>query len=124
MNQEAGNCLIQKVCSKLNDYALKQLHSENIQIALTLFSVEEELLQSYSQLDHIQRQVDLYNNQSCCYRKLGQLETAKIYLQKAIKISYDNRGLSYLNLCAILSQMGQHKKALKVANLALIEVIH
>lgn len=37
-----------------------------------------------------------------CYRKLNDLESAKNYLQKAIKISYDNRGLSYLNLCAII----------------------
>jgi len=29
-----------------------------------------------------------------------------------------------LNLCAILSQTGQHKKALKVASKALVEITH
>ena len=57
-----------------------------------------------------------------CYRKLNDLESAKNYLQKAIKISYDNRGLSYLNLCAIMSQLGDHGKALSVGGRALKEV--
>lgn len=43
---------------------------------------------------------------------------------KAIHTKSLGRGLSYLNLCAILSQMGSHQKALKYASIALVEIIH
>ena len=57
----------------------------------------------------------MFNELAGCYRKLNDLEKAKDYLQKAIKISYDNRGLSYLNLCVIMSLMGEHLKALEIS---------
>ncbi len=53
---------------------------------------------------------------------MGQLIEAEKYIQKAVSSTENNGGLSYLNFCAILSQKGNHEKALKMAFNAL-EVI-
>jgi hypothetical protein len=39
----------------MNDYALKQLHMDNIQVALNIFNIEREILESYGSVDHIPR---------------------------------------------------------------------
>ena len=50
---------------------------------------------------------------------MGQLIEAEKYIQKAVSSTENNGGLSYLNFCAILSQKGNHQKALKMAMKAL-----
>ncbi len=57
------------------------------------------------------------NNLACYYRKLGNLHTALVHLEKALKIEEclgggkgnGNIADTHLNLCAVLSQLGRHE---------------
>lgn len=57
------------------------------------------------------------NNKACYYRKTGKLRTALTCLQDALTLEWKSRkedtlADTYLNLCAVLSQLGRHKDAL------------
>lgn len=59
-----------------------------------------------------------YNNYACYYRKTGKLRTALMYLQSALELEWkskkeDTLADTYLNLCAVLSQLGRHSEALE-----------
>ncbi len=73
---------------------------------LKLFSIQEKLFNIYK-LDKVPdfkaKKVKLYNNIGCCLRKLGKLHIAEEYIEKAIKMGNGRSGLSFLNLCIILS---------------------
>jgi tetratricopeptide (TPR) repeat protein len=58
------------------------------------------------------------NNKACYYRKTGKLRTALQCLQDALHLEWkskkeDTLADTYLNLCAVLSQLGRHKEALE-----------
>eukprot|EP00941_MAST-03F_sp_MAST-3F-sp1_P004121 g4121.t1 len=75
-----------------------------------------------------------FNNIACYYRQLGKLKIALRYLRRAEAAACSNSssnsddsskskqfeyiGLTYLNLCAVLSQLNNHKEALYYANKA------
>lgn len=66
-----------------------------------------------------------FNNLACYYRRQGKLHAALQYLQKALKIEgrlehVDNPADTYLNACAVLSQLGRHQSALEHSQQALI----
>mmetsp|Transcript_19527 Transcript_19527/g.39423 ORF Transcript_19527/g.39423 Transcript_19527/m.39423 type:complete len:290 (+) Transcript_19527:65-934(+) len=71
-----------------------------------------------------------YNNMGCFYKSMGKLHTALQYLKRAQAIEEQLQGHcqnpagTHLNLCALLSQMGKHKEALRHAERArqLLEV--
>jgi len=53
-----------------------------------------------------------YNHIGCCFRRLGNLEKALYYLQKVLqfvqgKDRVEILGITYINLCAVLSQMNK-----------------
>ena len=61
------------------------------------------------------------NNLSCYYRKKKQLKKARMVLQQALQLTpsaeerakcISHQGVTHSNLCAVLSQMGQHKVAM------------
>ena len=59
-----------------------------------------------------------FNNFACHYRKTGKNRTALMYLQEALKLEWksdkcDTLADTYLNLCAVLSQLGKHSQALE-----------
>lgn len=65
------------------------------------------------------------NNLACYYRKHGKLRMALQYIQRALKIEsklmeVENGADTYLNACAVLSQLGRHQAALEHAQSALI----
>merc|ERR1719271_1508123 len=64
-----------------------------------------------------------YNNLACYYRRAGKLRTALTYLERALAIEEKVNGAdmaqTHLNLCATLSQLGRHEKALYHAQAAL-----
>jgi tetratricopeptide (TPR) repeat protein len=66
-----------------------------------------------------------FNNLACYYRRQGKLHAALQYLQKALKIearleNVENASDTYLNSCAVLSQLGRHQSALEHSQQALI----
>jgi tetratricopeptide (TPR) repeat protein len=67
-----------------------------------------------------------YNNLACYYRRAGKLSTALTYLERALAIEQKVNGAdmaqTHLNLCATLSQLGKHDRALYHAQAALIRM--
>lgn len=67
----------------------------------------------------------VYNNLGCLYRRAGKLQLALNLLEKALEIvqTHDipSKSITYLNITAVLSQMGYHDKALEYAHISLRE---
>jgi len=67
-----------------------------------------------------------FNNLACYYRRAGKLRTALTYLEKALsieeKVNGPDMAQTHLNLCATLSQLGRHERALFHAQAALIRM--
>ena len=66
-----------------------------------------------------------YNNLGCFYKRLKKPKQALKFLKKACEnekscqLDYANRAGTLLNMCAIYSELGKHKKALEQSLLAL-----
>lgn len=62
-----------------------------------------------------------YNNRACFHRKMGQLDRALSNLYKAVELErrvrcdVPNIVNVHLNICGILSDLGEHEKALRHA---------
>ena len=59
-----------------------------------------------------------YKNYACYYRKIGKYLIAIKYLERALELEWkskkiDTLGDTYLNSCAVLSQLGKHDEALQ-----------
>ena len=60
------------------------------------------------------------NNFACFYRQQGKLHMSLKYLKRALKIGDASKDAeTYVNLCAVLSEMGYHTAALQYAQSAL-----
>ena len=69
----------------------------------------------------------VYNNLGCVYRRCGKLQAALSSLERALEIVQTfgdivpRKSITYLNITAVLSQMGVHERALEYAYLAIKE---
>ena len=85
------------------------------------FSLSLELLKKAELLSERDEasQASTYNNFAVYYRKIGKLHAALTYLNKCLSIEEElqSNGVAdtHLNMCAVLSQLGQHEKALEHA---------
>jgi len=103
-----------------NLLAMTYLQQEDFAMVLELLKKAEIL----TERDPAGRAVT-FNNLACYYRRQGKLHSALQYLQNALKIEaklarVDNPADTYLNTCAVLSQLGRHQSALEHAQQALI----
>jgi tetratricopeptide (TPR) repeat protein len=103
-----------------NLLAMTYLQQEDFAMVLELLKKAEIL----TERDNPGRAVT-FNNLACYYRRQGKLHAALQYLQKALKIEskldrVDNPADTYLNTCAVLSQLGRHQSALEHSQQALI----
>ena len=103
-----------------NLLAMTYLQQEDFAMVLELLKKAEIL----TERDNPGRAVT-FNNLACYYRRQGKLHAALQYLQKALKIEarlerVDNPADTYLNTCAVLSQLGRHQSALEHGQQALI----
>lgn len=111
--------VVGEMCNLL---AMTYLQQENFEMVLELMKKAEIL----TERDPPGRAVT-FNNFACYYRGQGKLHAAYSYLQKALKIeaslppgTVQNAADTYLNACAVLSQLGRHQTALEHAQQALI----
>jgi len=81
---------------------------------------------SFFQDEHIRLRLRAisHNNLGCLHKQRGKLTVALRHLEKAVQIELrtpdpDNPAGTHLNLCAILSLQGDHRRALHHAQLAL-----
>lgn len=104
-----------------NALAMTYLEKNNVSVTLELLKKAEIL----TERDPAGATVT-FNNLACYYRRQGKLRSALQYLQKALKIedrlgdAVRNPADTYLNTCAVLSQLGRHQSALEHAQSALI----
>lgn len=109
------------ISSLCNLLAMTVLQEQKFNSCFNLLKKAEIL----SQQD-FQCQAVTFNNFACYYRRQGKLRKALLALQQAIKAEDNFDSLSYgkaetyLNLCAVLSQLGRHTSALEKAQHALI----
>ena len=113
-----GAC--KSVAEMCNLLAMTYLQQQDFAVVLELLKKAEIL----TERDEAGRAVTL-NNLACYYRRQGKLHAALTHLQKALKIEaklqrVDNAADTHLNMCAVLSQLGNHPAALEHAQSALI----
>lgn len=127
VNSEQAQHSCKNVVDLCNLMAVMHLQQENLQEVLELLQKAQVLTKNYATGRAI-----TFNNMACYYRRVGKLRTALKYAQKALKIErklkQSNSTLeyypadTYLNACAILSQLGDHRSALEHAQLALLSL--
>ena len=96
----------------LNENALYFLKEDKIGVSLRILEISNEITgaKKYGVFPSIQSLT--YNNLACCYRRMGKLEVALKYLERALGSlantdERENAGITHINLCAIYSQMGK-----------------
>ena len=62
--------------------------------------------------EFVEQKITVLNNIGCAYRRIGRLKKAVYYLDEALKLILLDKieswaGITYLNLCAVYSQMGR-----------------
>ena len=96
----------------LNDYALKYLKEERTGETLKILS-RCDYLTDGTELGFFPAMRNLtFNHIACCFRRLGKLDEALKYLYRALEFGIstermDTRGITHINLCAILSQLDE-----------------
>ena len=68
--------------------------------------------------EFVHRKVEILNNLSCCLRRIGRVAESIDLLKQALDIgskTKENLGLTYVNLSAAYSSMGDLKNALKMS---------
>jgi len=104
-----------------NLLAMKHLDKHNYSLAQELLRKAEVLTKRDPKSLAV-----TYNNLACYYRRNGKLRTSLQCLQKALRLeskfanTVKNQADTYLNMCAVLSQLGRHQSALEHAQSALI----
>lgn len=123
---------LEKLIFTYNKKAMDYLRNENFKKSLIYLTKAEEALNS----DFSENQYKLlgitFNNFGCLYKRTGNPLLALNYLKKALDleykppIDYTNLAGTHLNMCAILSKIGEHSKAIdhaiKAMNLSLSRI--
>lgn len=108
-----------------NRRAMEFLRNEDYKTALTYLSKAEELLNTGSVSNLHKLYGITLNNFGCFYKRTGNPSLALNFLRKALEIEtkppvdINNLAGTHLNICAILSQIEDHHKALSHALKAL-----
>jgi tetratricopeptide (TPR) repeat protein len=123
-NLPADNALLETAHRELvltiNSCAMKALSEDKFDVCLDLLRKSEHYTadKKYASL-----RVLTFNNLGCYYRRLGKLKSAYKQLKAAVQLGAESKSgehlaVTHLNMCAILSQKGQHEKALENAQVA------
>lgn len=102
-----------KMCELCNLISMIFLQKDKYDLTL-LFLQKADALAA----NHPKYMAITLNNKACYYRKTGKLRTALQCLQEALTLEWrsrkeDSLADTYLNQCAVLSQLGRHKEALE-----------
>lgn len=100
------------VIEELNDLSLKYIQKKDTETAYEILLWCEnmtvpERFHNFPLLRNL-----TYNNMGCLYRRVGKLQYALNYLREALGFIMKTKSTelapkTYLNLCAVLSQMGK-----------------
>ncbi|CAG9319582.1 unnamed protein product [Blepharisma stoltei] len=118
---------VESLVLNCNKQAMELLRQDNYNEALLLLRKAESLLSHPENLKDANNKLHAitYNNIGCFYKKAGKAQLALQYLQRALEVSknfpseYTNLAGTHLNICAIVSQMGDHETGVSHAIKAL-----
>ncbi|OMJ87154.1 hypothetical protein SteCoe_11153 [Stentor coeruleus] len=109
-----------------NRQAMDFLRQQEFDLCLSHLSKAESILTNSGKFDHLSKLYGItLNNFGCYYRRTGNLAIAQNFLRKALEIltkppiDVHQLGGTHLNICAIVSQTGNHESALSHALIAL-----
>lgn len=110
-----------QLCEVCNYCATTMLQQGNLRAAQDLLKRAEQV----AERSDVDRAITL-NNLACFYRRTGKLRTALTFLERALDIEERrpeaDTSQTHLNLCATLSQLRRHDRALYHAQCALIRM--
>lgn len=96
-----------KLCELCNLISMILLQKEKYDVCLLFLKKAESFC-----LKLVKQTAVTFNNYACFYRKTGKHRTALMYLQSALQLEWKQKSSdladTYLNLCAVLSQLGRH----------------
>ena len=99
--------------------AMSTLETGDLNLSLQMLVKLEDILKGCPLQSVSVERCAVLNNLACVYRKAGQLPIAKRHLSKALRLcemfkdSPMDRAGTYLNMCAVLSNLGRHGPALE-----------
>lgn len=97
----------------LNEVGLRLLQEEKIKESLLILERCRKMTHPNSFGSYPTLRSLTYNHLGCCYRRIGKLDKALYYLEKAWEFiqgieNVDTAGITHINLCAVLSQFGEY----------------
>ncbi|OMJ96207.1 hypothetical protein SteCoe_165 [Stentor coeruleus] len=118
--------LIEMKIMSHNRQAMDFLRQQEFDLCLSHLNKAESILTSSGKFNNLNKLYGItLNNFGCYYRRTGNLITALNFLRKALEILIKppidvyHLGGTHLNICAIVSQTGDHEDALSHAIIAL-----
>ena len=103
---------ITEIIESLNKKAMKFVQQKDTETSMIILGKCEELLKNgHYGIFPLLRNLT-YNNFGCIYRRIGQVSQALHFLKIALKMlvkanKLEYSSVTYLNLCAVLSQIGE-----------------
>jgi len=100
---------------------MESLQANNYRAAFEQLKYAEAMLIANQSPDHDEILAVTCNNLGCYYKRTGKLHAALCYLRRALSLEADvgadkiTIAGTHLNVCAILSRLGKHEKALQHA---------
>lgn len=100
------------IVEELNSLSLKYIQKKDTETAYEILVWCEDITVPGRFRDFPLLRNLTYNNMACLYRRVGKLQYALNYLREALGIVVKTKSTelapkTYLNLCAVLSQMGK-----------------
>ena len=110
----------------MNFGSIDILNQGYTEMALQILLKCDELLSDQSFGQHFDLKALTYNHLGCCYRRNQGTKTAMMYFQQALTLILEKKsknylGLTYLNISALHSSLGNHQKSLDFARQSLVE---
>ena len=103
---------LHRTVKSLNEVALKLLQEGKVKESLLLLERCRKMTHPNSFGPYPTLRSLTYNHLGCCYRRIGKLDKALYYLEKAWEFiqgieKVETAGITHINLCAVLSQLGE-----------------
>ncbi|CAG9331702.1 unnamed protein product [Blepharisma stoltei] len=119
--EEFVSTMLKKICG----IAIERIEKNDAASALTLLERLETITLKFHSSQLTADKCEIFNNIACAYRKINKLHTAKRYLEKALLLTMNDhedridKSTTYLNMCAVLSNLHKHSQAIRYARQAM-----
>mmetsp|Transcript_13026 Transcript_13026/g.25237 ORF Transcript_13026/g.25237 Transcript_13026/m.25237 type:complete len:448 (+) Transcript_13026:46-1389(+) len=116
---------VEKLIHLYNSVAMASLYKENYDLTLDLLDRACNATAKCHRKSLSNAKVQTLNNLACCYRRMKKPRLALKILRQSLDVLHESRitegrAVTHLNMCAILSQLNNHKDALSHAKAAVL----